>query len=228
MAIACPKSVNGVAMRLTQTNACGVPVEDLTMKQVLTSGFITATFAPNVEAGTEITVKKADGSLCVARKQGDQLKWLDVTLEMCGIPYPALDLLLGLDALMDETDIVGGVLPSREATSGAGIAPVQLELWSINADNDACAGESGSAYIHWVVPIARSFQISGDITFGEDATNLSVVGIGEASSAFEPADSNDFDAAQITAIQGGGPLAWKLEADLPSNIDDCAYVEVSA
>lgn len=226
----CPKSVNGMAMRLTQTDVCGVP-ETGAGTQVATSGFITLGIGANIEAGTEITVKKADGSLCIARKQGDQLKWLDLSMELCGIPYPALALLLGVEALMssDDQDIIGGVLPSRTAQA-AEIVPVQLEVWSINADADACAGGASGGYIHWVVPIARNFQLAGDITFGEDAANLSLTGIGESSASFISSSGVAGDVwteDQELVIQGGGPLAWRIVDSLPT-LDDCDFVSTGS
>lgn len=227
MTISCPKSVNGIALRITQTDACGKPVdvESVENSQVVTSGFVSLGIAPNIEAGSEITVKKADGTLCIARKQGDQLKWLDLTLELCGIPFPALSLLLGAVALTDESaNIVGGALPSRDAQSGDGISPVQLEIWSINADSTACSGDSGEAYIQWVVPLARNFQLNGDITFSEDAANLTLVGLGEAAGGFESAVSNAWTQAQEESIAASGPLAWKTTDTIPDNIDDCAFV----
>lgn len=221
--IHCPKSVNGVAIRITQTDECGVPVDDLTNKQVLTSAFVSLTQTPNIEAGTEIVAKKADGSLCISRKQPDQLKWLDLSLQLCGIPYPVLSLLVGASGLLDGSDIVGGVLPSRASQSGAGIPPVQIDLWSINADSGACSGDAAAPYIHWVYPLTRNWQLSGDIVFGDEAANITLTGLAEETGGFEPAENDEWSNTDITAIQQGGPLAWKVVDSLPDGIDDCAF-----
>jgi hypothetical protein len=227
MAICCPKSVNALAIRVTRTDACGIPVaENVANGRILTAGFITLTLAPNIEAGNEITVKKANGEICVTDKQPDQLKWLDATIELCGVPFPLIEMMLGASALMDGPDIVGGVLPSRTAQTTN--LPVQIELWSRNKEAESCAGGGAGAYVQWVMPLGKNWQVSGDIAFGADATSLSIVGQIESTAGYQPSVAAEFDAAQITAIQGGGPLAWKCVNALPSPIDDCDYLPIAS
>lgn len=215
-----PKSVNGLGIRIASTDACGVPLGTSNTVAAF-SGFISMKLSPQLETGQEIIVKKADGTICVAYKQGDQVKWLNATLELCGVPYPALSLLLGLGSLMVSTNIVGGVLPSRDA--GATIAPTQIDIFSLNVSGDACVGGT-NPYIQWTLPLTKNWQISGDLSFGAEALNFTVAGQAYENASFEPVVTEDYTAGQITSIQAGGALAWIGREDLPTFADDAFAV----
>jgi hypothetical protein len=220
--IQCPKSINAVALRATRTSEVGVPVAaSVANSRVTTAGFISATMAPNVEAGEETTVKKANGQICLSRKLGDQLKWLDVTVELCGVPYPILSLLLGVTGLTSGADIVGGVLASQSAA--ANVQPAQLEFWSLNADTS-----SAFPYVQWVLPLTKNWQISGDLALSTDALNFTIQGQAYQTSSYQPAKGTEWTGGQISAIQAGGPLAWKATNSLPPVIDDCAFNAVGS
>lgn len=222
MTIQCPKSINGVAIRATRTDASGVPQgAGVANSRVTTAGFITATFAPNIETGEETTVKRADGQLCVARKLGDQLKWLDVTLELCGVPYPILSLTIGVTGLTSGADIIGGVLPSQAAA--ADVLPVQVEYWSLNADTG-----STFPYIHWAQPLVKNWQLNGDLTLSTDALNFTIQGQAYETANYQPAKPTEWTSGQVAAIQNGGPLAWKTVSALPLVINDCDFNAVGS
>lgn len=227
MAICCPKSINAFAMRLTRTDVCGVVESEITpLARILTDGFISVELAPQVDSGTETTVKKANGQLCVTNKLPDQLKWFDVKIMLCGIEYPVIEMLLGASPLLDGADIVGGVLPNR---SSGGLANVQMELWTLNKADDACvAGATFLPYIHWMFPLTHNWQISGGLSFADKETSIELSGLAEQTSGFIPSIAAEWDAAQILAIQNGGPVAWKCVDALPSPIDDCAYLPIAS
>lgn len=227
--ICCPKSIHAFVVRLTRTDDCGVAVDaSVANSRIQFDAFVSFDATPNLEAGTEITVKKANGQLCVTNKLPDQLKWLDATFMLCGAPYPALEMLLGVAPLVDGSDIVGGVLPSQTNT---GLQTVQVELWSLNKDAEACASGSGAGdakpYVHWMFPLTRNWVISDAISFANDATNFKVKGLMEETMGFYPSDDTEWTPAQITAIQDGGPMAWKCVADLPAVVD-CDYMPVAS
>ena len=62
--------VLGKRIRVTPLDTCG-RFDKAQHHPVATSGFVSVKLAAEVEDGTEITVRKADGSLCVNEKQSN-------------------------------------------------------------------------------------------------------------------------------------------------------------
>ena len=222
MTICCPKSIKGLAIRVTRTDICGVPESIFTPQTRLTTkGFVSLGLTPNIEAGEEITVKNADGSLCVTDKDPDQLKWFDLEMLLCGIPLPLLEMLLGVTLLLDGLNSVGGVLPSR--ASQIDQLPRQVEIWSRNKDAAACApGATPVPYVHFGLPLTRNWQVGGNKTFSITQLEFTLTGQGEETAGFLPSHSTEWSAGQVAAIQAGGPLAWKCVSELPTT-SECAY-----
>ena len=57
-------SLKGRVIRITRLDNCGVPVVGA-CSSIVTAGFITLGFAPEVEAGDEYTQKNAWGDFCI-------------------------------------------------------------------------------------------------------------------------------------------------------------------
>jgi len=226
--ICCPSPIRGLALRVTKTDVCGVPVADTTANsRVTTRAFVSATFTPEVEEGSEITQKRADGTICVTDKAPDQLKRLSAEIVACGLPFPLLQVTLSLNAFVDGSgNIIGGALPSRAAQAAVEAnEALQLELWQFNKDPAACAGGGASPYVRNIFPLFRNRQIGGTINAVEGAASeITVTGIVEETAAYQPSDPNDtvMDATNITTMQASGPWGYVCEDDLPT-ATDCAY-----
>ena len=227
MSICCPKSIKGLAIRVTRTDICGVPESIFDADtRITTTGFVSLGLTPNIESGEEITVKNADGSLCVTDKDPDQLKWFDLELLLCGVPLPLLEMLLGVTLLTDGADSVGGVLPSRAAQIDQ--LPRQMEVWSRNKDAAACApGATPVPYVQWLLPLTRNWNVSGNLSFSITQLEFTLSGQAEETQGYQPSHGGEWDAGQVAAIQNGGPLAWKCVGELPTT-SDCAYYGIGS
>jgi len=227
MTICCPKSIKGLAIRVTRTDVCGVPeAETIAQSRIATNGFVTMTLSPNIETGEAITVKNADGSFCVVDEDPDLLRGFDLELLLCGVPTPLLEMLLGASVLTDGPDTVGGVLPSR--ANQTNLLPRQIEIWSRNKDATACApGSSPVPYVEWLLPLTRKWNLGGSLAFSISNLEVTLTGFAEESPGYETSVAGEWSAADILAIQSGGPLAWKCVGSLPV-VDDCGYVPAAS
>ena len=82
MANAAPARAN--ALRLTRTDACGVPVAEVTAEsRVTTAGFIQIGLASDIFTSSDIQVPAASGSICVRSKGVSSLLGYDVTIQLC-------------------------------------------------------------------------------------------------------------------------------------------------
>ena len=227
MTICCPKSIKGLAIRVTRTDVCGVPeAETVAQSRIATNGFVSLSLSPNIETGESITVKNADGSFCIVDDEADLLRLFDLEMLLCGVPLPLLEMLLGVSVLTDGADTVGGVLPSKE--NQANNLPRQLEVWSRNKDAAACApGATPVPYVQWLLPLTRNWNLGGSLDFTVSNLEVTLTGKGEESPGFTPSVATEWSAGQILAIQNGGPLAWKCVGTLPS-VDDCGYVPAAS
>lgn len=229
--ICCPKSIKGLAIRVTRADICCVPEPETTANsRIATNGFVSLSLSPNIETGESISIKLADGSLCIDDTDPDLLTSIGLELLVCGVPLPLLEMLLGVALLLDGVDAVGGVLPSKaNQTSAASAETRQFELWSRNKDVSACvAGNSELPYVHWLLPCTKNWQISGNIEFAIGATEITLSGVAEEGGpSWAPSVAAEWSNGQITEIQGGGPLAWKCDSTLPET-DQCAYVSAAS
>lgn len=227
MTICCPKSIKGLAIRVTRTDVCGVPeAETVAQSRIVTNGFISLSLSASVEDGEALTVKNADGSFCIVDNDPDLLRGFDLELLLCGVPTALLEMLLGAAALSTGANIVGGVLPSRANQATA--LPRQIEVWSKNKDADSCApGAEAVPYVQWLLPLTRNWNLGGSVEFSISNLELTLTGFGEESPGFEPSVSSEWPEAHVTAIQNGGPLAWKCVNSVPTT-DACGYVPAAS
>jgi len=215
-------------MRITEADVCGVPVAATAANsRVTTRAFVSATFTPELETGSEITQKRADGTICVTDKAPDQLKRLSAEIVACGLPFPMLQITLSLNAFVDGSgNIIGGALPSRAQQANVEAnTTLQLEVWQFNKDPAACAGGGASPYVRNIFPIFRNRQIGGTIRAIEgSASEITITGIVEETAAYQPSDANDatMTPANITTMQASGPWGYVCEDELPPVVD-CAY-----
>lgn len=179
----CPKSIKGYVMRITRENECGVPLDPLTpLARLQTTGFMKATFQPDIEGGVDITTKLASGAICIRDKDCDRLKGFNVELMLCGVPLPALEMLIDLTMLADAedpTDFLGGVL--RDSLTDDCTAPKMLEFWSKNNDLSSCGvGGTGSRrYIHYCLPHTDNWEITGNWEISENQVDVTLTGYAE-------------------------------------------------
>lgn len=161
----------GKMMRVTELDSCGIPVAGTSM-QVATDGFITASLSSEVEDGTEILVRKANGSLCVNEKLSDSFKRFTVEVEFCGVNPSLLALVSNAEPYEDyEGDIAGFTVPE-----GSFDKNFALEIWTGMSGQACVAGQTGEASGYLLLPFVTA-GVLGDIEIGgEDAITFSITG----------------------------------------------------
>lgn len=252
--ICCPKSIKACAMRVTRQDECNIALDPLTANsRVLTAGFMELNLSPDVEAGEDITMKNACGEICIRDKDCDRLKGFEVELKLCGIPLPIIEMLIDATLLEDgEGNIVGASM--RNSLNDPCTNSKMLELWSKNAQAICTPGGAGAdqpLWIQWVLPLTRNWEISGGLNFTTGALEVAISGYAEnnpnwfpsfpgptfpaydvAGHPIDPAPcilpdgiaADPWSLTDQTAIQQGGPLAWRCVDALPTPVDDCAYM----
>lgn len=137
-----------------------------------TADAISLDFSFNIEDGEERTLKNACGDICAFYSTLDNLKNIEIDLELCKLDPELLNLLTGHTMINSGgtnigMDITGGTIPN-------GDAGVCLELWS-KAWNGSELTADPYSYIRWVFPRVR-LQFNQDFSLGEGFATLSLSG----------------------------------------------------
>lgn len=205
------------ALRITRTDACGVPVDEITANsRVTTAGFINVSLGSDVFTSSDIQVAGASGAICVRSKGVPSLLGYDVTLQLCDFNLAVLEMTQGISLLDDGGgNDIGGVITA--ALGSPNTNTVMVEWFSTNQNNDACA--AGNAYVHFVLPRVSRWTVTGTTEFGDTATLITLQGYADPTQAFAASRAADeWTAADITAINNDGLLAWKEVAALPTTV----------
>ena len=162
----CYGSIKGLVLRATRLNDTGVPQTGATASAI-TSGFISLNFSANIETGEEFIVKSANGALCVNEKDCDQLKGLDLTVDLCQVD-PELFELLGGVRLVDDgktTPTNVGYAMGEDLRCSGGFA---LEVWT---------RQSGlGGLIYWLFPWVANGIVGGEITIENGPVTFQLTG----------------------------------------------------
>lgn len=196
MTTQCFTPIRGKRLRVTRLDECGnVPARSTPSSYVCTDGFISVSLSAEVESGTEIITRKADGSLCVNERMADSFKRFTVEIQFCNVDPDLYELVTNADPYADYSGNVNGITIA-EGTIDSKFA---LELWT-GLTGAACQPgvEEASGYL--LLPFVNAGTL-GDLDInGENAIQFSLTG------AFTKGGNN----------WGVGP--WKvLQAVTPTN-----------
>lgn len=130
---------------------------------------------PEYEEGTEIIQKNGLGQVCVNIKNADELKRVNLTLEVCVRDIDFLNILTCQPGLLnDEGDTIGTYrVIGAESCPGA-----FLELWTKKATSTGSCSTTGDSWVRYVYP--KVTLRTGAIALGEELSNLSLEGFAEA------------------------------------------------
>lgn len=198
--------VLGKRIRVTPLDTCG-KFDKAQHKPVATSGFVSIKLAAEVEDGTEITVRKADGSLCVNEKQSNTFKFFTVELEFCGVNPSVLDIVTNATKYLDHAGDTAGF----KVAYGKIEKKFALELWT-GLSGQACAEGAEDASGYLLLPFITAGTI-GDIEVnGEDAISFSMTGaVTKSGNAW---GTGPYDVVKKAKQGGGGFDNAKLPAPL--------------
>lgn len=171
MATTCFGVVRGKRVRVTELNACGVPVTGLSY--VVSEGFVQVTITSELEDGDEYVQKNANGALCINLRSPDSLKRLSVTVDWCKVDPDIIHIITGNPVEVSGTDTVG-----FRIQEGPADARWALELWTGLDDDEECIG-GVPEYGYLLLPRLTGSTL-GDITVENGVTTFQTNGYTES------------------------------------------------
>lgn len=164
--------VLGKRIRVTRLDNCGrFPDPGETDAFIATDGFVTVSLTSEVEDGTEILKRKADGSLCVNERSADSFKYFGLEMELCGVNPALLSMMTNAEAYQDGAGEDAGIVVAE----GDIQKWFALEVWTGLHGSGGCGeGEDASGYV--LLPFVVG-GVLGDIEIGgEDAVTFTITG----------------------------------------------------
>lgn len=155
------RSIKGRRMRLTALDECGAP--DLTSPcgSIVTSGFVSVAWSDEVETGEEFTQKNAWGDFCISEKDGNRVKWTNITIALCEIDP---EILVMLGGAMPNYDASGNMVGAF-FTQDPNPLSFALEVWTKKAGGDVCAPGGGLPEWGYFAGFnIRNGMLDGDVT----------------------------------------------------------------
>lgn len=224
MASTCVTSLDLCAVRVSRLTTGGAPLTGATNGYVsnepLSLGVTITT-----EAGDDLTVKNGCGGIASTYQQPDQIKGVELSLELCELDAYLLSILTD-----SQVFTAGGNAIGMQATAvGTSPDPVCFEAWTKAWDSDhqytAPYTSPDAAYWHWVFPFVRWVQ--GDLTLEHNLLTVPVNGKGsENTSITVNGPFNDWPAE--IAAQGGITRLYGMYLDDSIPTGTCNYVSVTS
>lgn len=172
MATRCFTPVLGKRIRATALDECGnVPASGTENSLAVTDGFISVTLSSEVEDGSEIITRKADGSLCVNEMTAPSFKRFTMEIEFCDVDPGLLSLVTNGAVYLDHAgDSAGIVVPEGTIDS-----KFSFELWT-GLSGAACPTGVDEASGYLLLPFVNA-GVLGDVEInGEDSITFSMTG----------------------------------------------------
>lgn len=160
-------SVRGTRARFTRLDDCCAPLAAATpCAFIVTKGFVSVAYSPEISEAEDIELKNANGDVCVTDPGCDVLKWVNLTLSLCNVDPDLLSFVTGAPLVLDST---GASVGNRIQTGEACRTNFGLEIWTDIPGQDCAA--SAKQYGYFLAPCIGK-GILGDWTIENDALNL--------------------------------------------------------
>lgn len=200
----CFNVLRGKRIRITKLDDCCAPPASGTACSVVTSsGFISVGYSAEVESGTEITVKNADGGLCINDRSCDQFKRWNLELELCEVDPDLMAIMVGLNI---ETDYAGEAVGFR-TPEGQVCNKFGFELWTGIPGIDCDPAQPDAQYGYVLLPCVTGGVI-GDFTIEEAATTFSVSAYTDGGGTW---GQGPYDVIPQDAANTPGPLLTPMD-----------------
>lgn len=160
MVATCASAIQARVARLIKLDICGNPVTGASSAVVVTDGFISIAPAPQYLDGEEHQVRKANGALCVYRKDPSELTRVTLTINWCVMDPDALVVITGERLLANAGSTGSGVAYGE----GLLTSRFSLEVWQPIVGSGACDASGNQQFIYWAFPNTGNSKIN-DFTF---------------------------------------------------------------
>lgn len=172
----CFSVVRGKVVRVTELDACGVPVVGGSF--AVSEGFISVALSAELESGDEFVQKNANGKLCINERSPDSLKRLNVTVDWCNVDPDIISIITGNPVELDDANAVG-----FRIQEGAADAKWALEVWT-GLGGDQCDAEGNLSYGYLLVPFITGSTL-GDVTIENGAATFQTNGYTQGNSGWD-------------------------------------------
>jgi len=168
MTTQCFSVVRGKRVRVTELDACGIPV--IGGSFAVSDGFIQVAITAELESGDEFIQKNANGALCINDRSPDALKRLNVIVDWCRVDPDVVSLITINPVEVNGGsggDVVGFRIQEGSADTNWG-----LEVWT-GLGGDACGDDVEYGYL--LIPYITGATL-GDITVENGAATFQTTG----------------------------------------------------
>lgn len=175
------KVVRGKRLRATRVDRCGMPLAG-EQGTLVTDGFVSVKYTPNMEDAEDLTQKNADGKNCVVDRTAPELKWFDVEGVLCEVDVELLAMMTGMPQVLDYAANPNGFRFTKDVNVDTGFA---LEVWSGTAGDDCDevpeddsileAAEPTLAYGYWLAPAVVEATL-GEIEIAASVATFTITG----------------------------------------------------
>lgn len=197
-----PLIANADTFRITRVDSCGKPVCGVDNAYV-TDCFASLAMNANVEDGTDVTFKAANGRQCGFKKGCPTLNGYDVELVFFQASPELIEIMTGSPVFFDFAGKPIG-FDSCSIPCRAGFA---LELWADILDEDACDAQLGDgAWEYFLMPWLTNGQI-GDLELADEAVNFTLTGSTRALSKW---GEGPYNVMAQNALGTPGPMLTPL------------------
>lgn len=194
-------SVRGTRMRLTRLDECCAVLPAATpCAYIVSKGFVSAAYSPEISEAEEIEVKNANGDICVSDPGCDVLKWINIALTLCLVDPDILNFVTGSPLVLDAA---GNNVGNRIQTGEACRTNFALEIWT-DIPNAVCSTTGDKQYGYFVAPCIGK-GVLGDWTIENGALNLELNAKARSGSGWGSGPW-DVDNTAIVAPAVPGPL----------------------
>ena len=164
--------LKGRRVRVTRLDACGRPVygDDA---QVVTKGFITATFSAQLGEVAEVRVENAAGETCVLEPAQQTVEGLSLEIQFCDVDPDLFSMMTGVAVLKNAAGVAIGFEQTTDIDmTSFGFA---FELWTGIVTDAGCGEVGDTPYGYMLLPFLKG-GVLGDFTVENGALNFTVTG----------------------------------------------------
>lgn len=224
MSSTCITSLDLCAIRVARLTDAGAPLTGAN-NGYISDAPIKLDVSVVTEAGDDLTLKNGCGLLAATFQQPDQIKSIELSLDLSQLDAELLEVMTGAQVFVQGGNAIGFQLPEV----GAEPPPIAFEGWTKAWETDHQLVDTttspNATWIHWVFPMTRWVQ--GDFTLEHD---LLVVPV-NAKGSENPAITADgpFDDWPVSIAAAGGVTrlgGWFYDTEAPPAL--CTYVPVTS
>lgn len=227
--ISCTYISNLSAIRVTQVDACGVPIVGATSGYTSECAAGSITMAPVTDDTDDVIYKAPNGTLCAVKRGCRTLLGYDLTINLMQVSPELTEVLTGSPVVLDSAGtVVGNDTCSIQCRAG-----FALEAWAEIIEPTCTTG--AAQYLYILLPWVTN-GLLGDLEIGAEAVNVELTGSSRAGGGW---GTGPYDVVSTTAppVTTPGRLLTPLGSTchrriqltpVPPPASSCVYTPVPA